>query len=473
MSRLLALWPRILALAIFANLALLMGCGGSAGVDNGTIIGKVFSNLRDRSAVRLPEGGVTVVAQRESGSPQIIRTTVTDANGVFSFPDLPTGAYVIGFAKEGFQTIDTQSGATSQRTAVGSQVRVFIDSGRTSVAPDVTMRALFPSGDVTLIVTVRDITTGQPITDATVTASTLSQSQNQNGVYTLNVPILRTNDDVFGSIRIITVIARAAGFRPFTGDGNTDPQIRVLPGETQRLTINLTPLSQQDSGAIAITGSYRFSKFQNLLARTPGIRLSVRDLSDTLLNDVTARINPADGTWQISGLPPSTPTISRQFNFVFEHPNIHTFVLQRVLMPQTGTKTIVDPVILQPVTVDVIGSRNLSEDNGVTVFQPDGAEDYAQIIMETGGGPSILKVSVVNGQFLIPDVPVRNSPEDNAWVLRVVVSSSLKKTGCLTFRCEDLEIRPVSPVPAQPANCPTCVRPVFDTGLVTCKICDP
>lgn len=468
MSRLLALWPRILALVIFANLALLMGCGGSAGVDNGTIIGKVFSNLRDRSAVRLPEGGVTVVAQRESGIPQILRTTVTDANGVYSFPDLPTGAYVIGFAKEGFQTIDTTSGATSQRTAVGSQVRVFIDSGRTSVSPDVTLRALFPSGDVTLIVTVRDITTGQPISDAVVSASTVTQSQNQNGVYTLSVPILRTSDDVFGSIRQITVVARAEGFRPFTGDGNTDPQIRVLPGETQRLTINLTPLSQQDSGAIAIVGSYRFSKFQNLLALTPGIKLSVRDLSDTLLNDVQARIDPATGTWQVSGLPPSTATIARQFNFVFEHPNIHTFVLQRVLMPKTGTKSIIDPVILQAVTVDVIGGPiTLSEDAGVTLFVPDGPDDYAQIV-ETGQ-----KGSVQGGQFVITEVPVRNSPDDTPWTLRIVVSSSLKKTGCLVFRCEDLSIRPVSPVPAQPANCPTCTRPIFDIGARTCKTCDP
>lgn len=472
MSRLLALWPRILALVVFANLALLMGCGGSAGVDNGTIIGKVFSNLRDRSAVRLPEAGVTVVAQRESGNPQIIRTTVTDANGLFSFSDLPTGPYVIGYAKEGFQTIDTQSGASSQRTAVGSQVRVFIDSGRTAVAPDVTMRALFPSGDVTLIVTVRDITTGQPISDATVTASTISQQQNTNGVYTLAVPILRTNDDVFGSVRIITVIARAEGFQPFTGNSGSDPQIRVLPGETQRLTINLTPLSGQDSGAVAIKGSYRFTSFQNLLALTQNIRLSVRDLSDTLLNDVNARINPATGTWEVSGLPPSTASITRQFNFVFEHPNIKTFTLQRVLMPKTGTKTIVDPVLLEPITVDVIGTRNASADAGNTVCVPDGASDYAQLIMQTGGSPSVLKVSVVNGQFLIPNVPVRNSPDDNAWQLRVIVScSSLAQ--CQIRRCDDLEIRPISTGPPPPSNCPTCVTQTWDTGLVTCKTCDP
>src|SRR4051812_37054795 len=100
-QRIFRILPRVFAAVILLNLALLMGCGGTAGVDNGRIVGKVFSNLRDRSAQRLPEPGVTVVTQREGGTPPIIRTTTTATDGTYAFGDLPTGAYVIGFAKEG------------------------------------------------------------------------------------------------------------------------------------------------------------------------------------------------------------------------------------------------------------------------------------------------------------------------------------------------------------------------------------
>lgn len=461
--RLLRLWPRLLALFVFANLALLMGCGGSAGVDNGSIVGKVFSNLRDRSAVRLPEPGVTVVAQREGGTPPLIRTTVTDANGNFTFGDLPTGSYVVGYAKEGFQTIDTQAGSTATRTAVGSQVRLFIDSGRTSVAPDVTMRALVPSGDVTIIVSVFDLVTSQPITDAVVTVGTVSQSQNVNGVYTVNVPILRGADVVFGSIQQVDITIRAEGFRGF--GGGAENTLRVLPGETQRFVARMTPLSgATDAAAITLQGTYRFSSFQNLLALTPGIVLRVIDLADAFIPPTTHLI-PASGTWNIVGLPPSTATITRQFTLVFEHPNIKTFTLARVVMPRSGTKTITQVVVLDPITVDVIGTINASADNGNTVCIPDGGADYAQII-ETGQ-----TTSVINGQFLMPNVPVRNSPDDAPWTIRVVVSCS--GIVCSIRRCEDLTFRPVSTGPSTSLNCPTCFTQTFDLGLRTCKICDP
>lgn len=432
-QRIYQIMPRLFAALILVNLALLMGCGGTAGVDNGRVVGKVFANLRDRSATRLPEPGVSVVAQREGATPPLIRTTVTDANGNYTFADLPTGAYVIGFAKEGFLTIDTQSGATSQRTAVGSQVRVFIDSGRTSNSPDVTMIALQPSGDAIVIVTVRDQITGAPVTDAVVTAGPVTQLKNVNGVYTLTVPILRRNDtSPFGSGEItIPIGVRAEGFKPFA-----EPTVRVLPGETTRFLVNLQPLGNGDQGAIKVQGTYRFSNFQNLLGLTDNIKLSVRNVADGLLNPINGRIVQLSGTFFIDNLPPSTATIIRRFDFIFEHPNIETFTLRDQAMPRTGTITIADPVVLNPIVVDVFGTVTLSPDAGVTVEVPaNSPKSFAQIL-ETGQ-----QATINGGTFLITKVPVRQIDNDAPWNLRIFAER--QSTGAIFKTAADTEIRPL------------------------------
>lgn len=446
--------PRLVAAVILVNLALLMGCGGSAGFDNGTIRGKVFSNLRDRSAQRLPEPGVTVVAQREGGTPQVIRTAVTKTDGTYEFPDLPFGAYVIGFAKEGFQTIDTSSGATSSRTALGAQVRVFIDSGVIATAPDVTMVALQPSGDATILVTVLDRVSGGPVTDAVVTGGPISTTKNVNGVYTLVVPIVRrNNDDPFGSTEIsVTIAARSNGFKDFP-QANDVAQVRALPGETTRFTIVMTPLGGADAGAITVQGTYRFSQFQTLLGLTQNIKLGIRNLSDILVGDIAGRLTPASGTWQLIGLPPSTNTIQRSFTLVFEHPDIVTKELPALTMPKNGTLTITDPVVLEPLLVDVVGRVAVSADTGVTVEE----NTVGQVrILETGQ-----LGSVVAGSFTIADVPVRQVSTDNAWKLNVLVRRSQDPiTGSLFKLNADEEIRPLTD---KTSNNP---KGIFDVGLL-------
>lgn len=400
-QRFLRILPRLVAVMILVNLALLMGCGGSAGVDNGRIVGKVFSNLRDRSAQRLPEPGVSIVAQREGGTPPLIRTTVTDQNGVYSFPDLPTGAYVIGFAKEGFITIDTSAGATTSRTALGSQVRVFIDSGRTSVAPDVTMRAQTPSGDATFIVTVRDRLTEKLITDAVVSVGAVSQTKNSNGVYTLTVPLPRTSELAFTTETSITVqvSGRAEGFKNFGPEG-----VRALPGETTRFTMVMGPLDINDANSVSLEGSYRFSKFQNLLSLTQNIRLHVRNQSDVGLTETTGRLDPTSGKWIISGLPPTTSSIVRTVDLVFEHPDIETRVLQAQILPKSGTKTIIDTVVLTPTTVDVIGRARITQGTASVIPLVD-PSSFALI------GDLGIKVPLgQDGNFFFEDVPTRSDP---------------------------------------------------------------
>jgi len=61
--------PRIITIGILGVLGILYGCGGNAGVGNGTIVGRVFSDSSSASFAKTPVGGVTVVARRLTGNP--------------------------------------------------------------------------------------------------------------------------------------------------------------------------------------------------------------------------------------------------------------------------------------------------------------------------------------------------------------------------------------------------------------------
>jgi hypothetical protein len=420
---------KLLVLAVGLNLMLLLGCGGTAGVENGSIIGKVFSNLRDASATRGPESNVNVLVQREGGTPPIIRTTFTDANGNFVVSDLPNGQYVIGYAKEGFRVIGTQAGDTSQRTALGTSVRVFVDNGRTSVAPEVTLRALEPTGDAIVIVTVQDQLTGLPITDATVTAGPVSTTQNTNGVYTLTVPLVGRPDEQFGTGTALAITIQAVA------EGFVLQQLlnqRVFPGQTRRFTIALPPLGAQN--AVTVDGTFRFSSFQSLLSLIQGISLRVQD------TNFVGTVTNATGIWLVTGLPASTSSITRQFNFVFSHPDLKTFVLQRVVLPKQGTKTITQPVVLEPNTVDVMGMVFVGANPDQQLI-PNGADDRVTI-QETGQ-----TASLVNGSFLIPRVPTRQAPSSTPYTIRVTATDPQARI----IRCQDISnVRPTSDGSANP-----------------------
>jgi hypothetical protein len=111
-------------------LALLAGSAqaGSAGVSDGAIAG-VVTDVNGS-----PVGGVFVVAQRAEQQPPLIRTTRSDAQGRYYLP-VPTGAYTLGFSRQGFSTRDTAQGDPNARTALGAQVRTFVEPGQTARRP--------------------------------------------------------------------------------------------------------------------------------------------------------------------------------------------------------------------------------------------------------------------------------------------------------------------------------------------------
>ncbi len=371
-----------LAGLVLTAVAIIVGCGGNAGVDNGTVTGKVFSNFSQGVAGRVPESGVTIVAQRETDPPQVVRTGLTDSNGEYVLGDLPTGAYVIGFAKDGFQTIDTRSGATAQRTALGEQVRVFVEPGGVSLAPEVTLRKLAGVGNSTVIVTIFDRITGQPINNATVTVGTATTSNGgNNGVYTLEVPVNVNNPEApFGQPNSERIIVAADGFA-------ADSANFVVPiaDQTVRTTISLRP-----EQAI-IQGIIRVAQFEQLYNR----QTILINVSNANLNEQQT-INP-DGSFTIT-VPRSTPSLTRQFNLVFTHPGLDTFTLSNVVAPVGGGRTLSQVVEMRPRLVDLVG--NVIDSLGQAPNNLGPVADTATIL-QTGQ-----QSTIINGTYTIPQVPV-------------------------------------------------------------------
>lgn len=370
-----------LACLVFLAVAIIVGCGGNAGVDNGTITGKVYSNFSRGVAGRAPESGVTVVAQRETDPPQVIRTAISDANGEFILSEIPVGAYVIGYAKNGFQTIDTASGATAQRTAVGNQVRVFVEPGSVALAADVTLRKMAEVGNSTVVISVMDNITGQPVNDATVTVGTATTSNGgNNGVYTLEVPV-NVNDPnaPFGQPNSERVIVTADGFE-------VSNSIRVVPiaDQTIRQTITLNP------EPAAIKGIIRITQYEQLYSRA-AIQIRVTNAS---LN--TQQQIAADGSFTIT-VPRSTSSLTRQFNLVFTHQGLETYTLSNVVAPVGGGRTLSQTVDMRPRFVDVVGSVIDSLGQAPNNLGP--VADTATI-PQTGQ-----QSTIINGTYTIPRVP--------------------------------------------------------------------
>jgi hypothetical protein len=321
---------------------------GSAGVRNGGIQGVVYDQFNR------PLGGVSVVAVR-SIAPPIIRSTVTDEMGNWFLGDLPLGGYTIGFAKFGFRTIDTQQGDPNNQTALGAQVRVNIESGRVSVAPSVNMTALPDTSNGTVNITVLDLASGTPISDATVSLGVgAATSGTPEGRYTLTVP---ASVDQQGQPAAQPLSIQAEGFEPFTST------VTVLAKQTQNLVFRISPLLVGVNGLAGIQ---------------PGGPPA--DLTQTSLTAID--LNPAltQGAVSASGdfsirLPASTSTITRKFTLQFLLSGFQPATVP-VTAPRAGAFTVPGRVVLVAQSVELVGTVVLSSS------QPPqgGARDLVTVI---------------------------------------------------------------------------------------------
>ena len=166
----LAIWIQIFALVL-----MITGCG-DAGTSNGSIRGQVFTNRSGGALTKTPEAGVSVVAVFD-GEPERVRTAVSDGNGQYVIPDLPIGKYRVGFTKDGFEPVTTEKGSSRTQSAIGEGPTIlYVDTGSTITAPDITLKQLAPEGDGQVIVNLIDEVTGEPVNGATVTVGEASTS---------------------------------------------------------------------------------------------------------------------------------------------------------------------------------------------------------------------------------------------------------------------------------------------------------
>jgi len=366
----------------------LLGCGGDdGGIRNGTVVGQVFSSLQGTSAVRSPLAGVTVVLQREA-EPALIRTTLSDGNGQYVFSEIPLGTYVVGMAKEGFEPIDTQAGATANRTAVGDQIRVFVESKKTSLAPEATLRALQQQGDASVIFTLIDGVSGARVTHAAVTVGIITQTENQNGVYDVTVPIVRpTNSTPFTQIPSLDFNVQADGFTSISQFAGVD----VAAGQTVRRTLVLTPLTN-----ISVTGRIEYSRFQLVAPAKDAVRIQVLNLASA-----TGTV-AEDGTFTIINLPSSNSAVTRTIDVEFSHPDLISKIVRAISLPQAGSLTLPNMIILEPRTVDLMGRVKVVDAVTTNAQQVPNGPDDKVIIAETGQ-----VASIINGNYFIPDVPTQ------------------------------------------------------------------
>jgi len=404
--------PRIITIGILGVLGILYGCGGNAGVGNGTIVGRVFSDSSSASFAKTPVGGVTVVARRLTGNPLIVRRALTDSNGQFVFPDIFTGPYSLGFSKEGFIPIDPINGGTTTRTNVGAE-DVFVESDSTSVIPDVVLATNLQSGSATAIITVLDGVTGDPVSNATVSVGVgVSSNGGTNGVYVMTVPLQPFDDSANQPNSDRQLSIQAEGYNAF----NDAVGVGLVANETVERTIFLSPLTVEFEGVVRLSSFFKADEIIDITQ----VNITVENaISGQIQNIASSRPN-GEGEFRVPGVPASNSQITRTFNLRFTHPNLQTAVVSNVVAPRAGVRTVPLVVTMNFITVDVIG---LVADN-LGGFPPTGTA----VCVETGQ-----QASVVNGTFTIPGVPVQQAPGDAAFTFNVCAFNLAGVPGSVSF----------------------------------------
>lgn len=392
------LLARCLAGLMLAAPVGMVGCGGSVGVANGSIVGRVFGNASGGSASPAPLAGVTVSAERMGATPPVIRTTVTDQNGEFVFANAPTGLYQLGYSRRGFQTIDTDNGASNNPVPQGQQIEVFVEPSSTGIAPDVTLAKLPDEGDSTIVVTLVDNISGQAVTNATVTIGAATTSNGGvNGVYTLSVPIRQSGggDGANEAPPLQQVIISADGY---VAEGVAPPQVRPIANETVSVTVRMDPILAR------ITGFIQISQFQTLYDLTM-IGVTADSVpSDSLGGGQGVMVSVEPTGFFTAFVPASNSALTRQINLTFTAPNLQTRVVSNIVAPTAhGVRQLTSPVVMQPLTVDLVGTVVDSSGNAPNQLNPQGIPDTVTV-QETGQVGNI-----INGAYTIADVPVTSS----------------------------------------------------------------
>jgi hypothetical protein len=129
-----------------------------------------------------------------------------------------------------------------------------------------------------------------------------------------------------------------------------------------------------------------------------------------------------------------------------------------VAPPPVGTRQLTSPVVMQPVTVDLVGTVVDSNGNAPNQLNPQGVPDTV-VVQETGQIGNI-----INGAYTIPDVPATD-PRVGPMVFTLVASAfnPTAPNPAGGFGLQETANIMVSPVSDGTAN-PTFAIPLITTG---------
>lgn len=362
---------------------------GSYGVSDGAVAGVVTDSAGQAVA------GVFVVAQRVEGTPPVIRTTKTDAQGRYYLP-VPTGGYLLGFSRQGFETVSASPDADREPlTPLGAEVRTFVEPGQTAMVSEVPLTRMPATTNGDARAFTRDGLTGQGVRHATIIiGSSVANGAGPDGRYRLRV---RPNlDPETGQPGPVPVTIQADGYRLFQSE------LVVVGGGEQQVSFTLQPLLVSLQGRIQIDPGLDPASVEQIEIFVDGVPPEVSQ----------GRVDPS-GFYQVM-VPASNAFQTRRLTLTFALRGAQVAMLTGVVAPRGGTGTVAQDVNLQAVRTDVSGSVVLS-DGGL----PQGGRITEAVLVELGVAAPIL-----GGSFVFPGVPVGRA-------LRVQVSVENPRTGAI------------------------------------------
>lgn len=341
--------------------------GGSAGVKNGTVSGIIYANDKNQLA------GVTVQLER-SGDPPIIRSTISNSEGRYSFHNVPVGKYSMGFSKLGFRSVSTQKNATGNTNSEFISPHIYVESSSHVRAPSVVMQSVGLFGRTDVRIRLIDQITGEAVNGATITLGNQATDKPNNlGEYTLVLNIPPTEpDDLFSKLTV-----SAPGFE------NLEDQIKAIPQQQNSFTVPILPQFGR------VEGHIDFSNFpgSNLGAVTS---ISVNNIPSDFLN---AKIEPS-GFFSLQ-VPVSSKIHQRLFDIKIHTRGFQPLYLKNIPAPEAGLTTINQPIKLIAITTSLNGK--VVSQNGKSPA-PSGINQV--FISELG-----VSASITNGEYFFQAIP--------------------------------------------------------------------
>jgi hypothetical protein len=293
--------------------------------------------------------------------------------------------------------------------------------------------------------TVLDRVTAAPVTHATVIAgSAVTSNGGTNGVYTLSVPVIVPDPDAPAGTQ-----PRSTSYT-ITADGYiTDPPatVQLVANETINITVSVNPATAYISGQLEV------SAYQTLYNLASDVIITSDQIPRSAL--IRNLVIEPNGYFTVK-VPCSNAFDTRQFNLRFDHPLMRETVVSNIVAPRAnGTRQITSPVILNPITVDIVGTVADSFGNAPNQTNPSGLPDMVTIT-QTGQ-----MANIINGSYTIPNVPVCSTTiEPRQFTLEASAYNPLATNPSGGVGTIESGTKPITPVSDGTAN------PIFQAPLI-------